>query len=489
MHITHLGVAGFVPFGDPPHPDYMDGGSPSGCFSVTCDERVNLFVGTNACGKTTLLRAIDHLFSLDGPETYLERDPTYGWLELSSDWPVERRTAPLTEMPLPGGIVPLINFPATRVNLPAAHFTNVGPVDGESLGSGWEPPWETEEQRNRVHESGRTRPPGFLGPYGKLFDTRGKLFDTSDGVFFGGHVEDAFYELARLFRQWEPARIEILLEAITAGHACARAICSEVMGTPPPHPYTRTVEFRDDPDPYDMGAERPVHQEEVTLPAMAITTRDNPLGTPTYAGNLSAGTQSTLLWVWALALEMANHYDWEKDWKNQPAILSIDEIENHLHPTWQRRAIPTLLEHFPALQIFATTHSPYVVAGLKAGQVHRMYRRAKRFQLTENEIEVETNEEDIVGLTSDAISRKYLEIVDPTDFATANATEELRRLRDEGTRADALQEDQRQKRMLELRGLVNRNMLASGPRAAQRELFEEQVAQEMEKYRQSQNLN
>ena len=483
MHITHLGVAGFGPFGDPPHPDYMDGGSPSGCFSVTCDERVNLFVGTNACGKTTLLRAIDHLFSLDGPETYLERDPTYGWLELSSDWPVERRTAPLTEMPLPGGKVPLIHFPATRVNLPAARFTNAGPVDGESLGSGWEPPWETEEHWNRVHESGRTLSSGFLGPYGKLFD-------TSDGVFVGGHVEDAFYELARLFRQWAPAaRIEILLEAITAGHACARAICSEVMGTPPPHPYTRTFEFRDDPDPHDMEAEGPVHQEEVTLPAMAITTRDNPLGTPTYAGNLSAGTQSTLLWVWALALEMANHYDWEKDWKNQPAILLIDEIENHLHPTWQRRAIPTLLEHFPALQIFATTHSPYVVAGLKAGQVHRMYRRAKRFQLTENEIEVETNEEDIVSWTSDAISRTYLEVIDPTDMATAMATAELRRLRDEEPRADPEQEKQRQERMLELRGQVGRDLLEGGPFAPDQKLFEEEYAAVIQRLRESNSLN
>ena len=56
------------------------------------------------------------------------------------------------------------------------------------------------------------------------------------------------------------------------------------------------------------------------------------------------------------------------------AILLIDEIENHLHPTWQRRVIPALRRHFPGLQIFATTHSPFVVAGLKRGQIHRLYR-------------------------------------------------------------------------------------------------------------------
>ena len=65
-----------------------------------------------------------------------------------------------------------------------------------------------------------------------------------------------------------------------------------------------------------------------------------------------------------------------KRWHEKPAILLIDEIENHLHPRWQRRVIPALLEHFPGLQIFATTHSPFVVAGLKAGQVHVLKRDA-----------------------------------------------------------------------------------------------------------------
>ena len=467
MHITHLGVAGFGPFGDPPHPDYMDGGPPSGCFSVTCDERVNLFIGTNACGKTSLLRAIDHLFYLDGPETYLERDPIYGWLELSSDWPVERRTAPLTEMPLPGGIVPLINFPATRVNLPAARFTNDGPVDGESLGSGWEPPWEAEEPLNRIHESARTRAPGFLGSYGKMVDARGKLFDTSDGWFLGEHVEDAFFKLNELFRQWEPARIEILLEAITAGHACARAICSEVMGTPPPHPYTRTVEFRDDPDPHNPEAERPVHQEEVTLPAMAIATRDNPLGNPTYAGDLSAGTQSTLLWIWALALEMANHYDWEKNWKSQPAILLIDEIENHLHPAWQRRVIPALLEHFPALQIFATTHSPLVVAGLEKGQVHLLSNES-------GEVVATTNERDVIGWTMDEILMTIMGVDEPTDKLTSDRTNRLRQLRSKEELTSAEETELNQ-----LRRQTNEQLLAKiTPLEAQRQRY----ADLMERY-------
>ena len=99
---------------------------------------------------------------------------------------------------------------------------------------------------------------------------------------------------------------------------------------------------------------------------------DEPL--PIYLGHLSSGTEGTLLWIRWLALKMVHHYGFERDWASKPAILLIDEIENHLHPTWQRRVIPALLEHFPGLQIFATTHSPFVVAGLKAGQVHLLNR-------------------------------------------------------------------------------------------------------------------
>lgn len=52
-------------------------------------------------------------------------------------------------------------------------------------------------------------------------------------------------------------------------------------------------------------------------------------------------------------------------------VLLIDEIETHLHPTWQRRILPALLEVVKALapeanvQLFVTTHSPLVLASLE----------------------------------------------------------------------------------------------------------------------------
>ena len=136
--------------------------------------------------------------------------------------------------------------------------------------------------------------------------------------------------------------------------------------------------------------------------------------------NLSAGTQNTLLVAWYLALSLAYSNKFREGWKDLPAILFIDEIENHLHPAWQRRFIPVILEHFPNLQIIATTHSPFPIAGLKAGQVHKLH------QDDDGISRVGTNEDDIVGWTADEILHDYLNVQDPTDLETAQAVEVLR---------------------------------------------------------------
>ena len=42
-------------------------------------------------------------------------------------------------------------------------------------------------------------------------------------------------------------------------------------------------------------------------------------------------------------------------------IVLIDEIDLHLHPRWQRMIVPKLLEVFPNCQFILSTHSPHVI--------------------------------------------------------------------------------------------------------------------------------
>ena len=44
----------------------------------------------------------------------------------------------------------------------------------------------------------------------------------------------------------------------------------------------------------------------------------------------------------------------------------IDEVDLHLHPQWQSEVITRLSEIFPCCQFFVTTHSPFVVSNVKS---------------------------------------------------------------------------------------------------------------------------
>jgi len=137
---------------------------------------------------------------------------------------------------------------------------------------------------------------------------------------------------------------------------------------------------------------------------------------------LSQGTQAILQWCADLLIGYAIFYDFPKSLDDKPGVLIIDEIDAHLHPSWQRRILPVLTEEFPSLQIFCATHSPLTLSGLKAGQVHLLKRDAK------GKITVSRNETDIQGWSADEIYGTLLG-VEPTDLATTEKLQRVRELR------------------------------------------------------------
>ncbi|EFE74635.1 ATP-binding protein [Streptomyces sp. HCCB10043] len=55
-----------------------------------------------------------------------------------------------------------------------------------------------------------------------------------------------------------------------------------------------------------------------------------------------------------------------------PGVVIIDEIDAHLHVSWQRRIGPWLTEHFPNIQFIVTTHSPYICQAADPGGLIRL---------------------------------------------------------------------------------------------------------------------
>ena len=178
---------------------------------------------------------------------------------------------------------------------------------------------------------------------------------------------------------------------------------------------------------------------------------------------LSHGTQSIIQCLAYLVFGYADYYDFPLDLEERPGILIIDEIDVHLHPSWQRRIIPTLTRYFPKLQIFCSTHSPLMLTGLKAGQV-QLLRRGRDGKVT-----VSTNESDIAGWTADEVLRNFLEISTPTDITTSDRVNRLHELRHKENLS--MEET---KELQHLRNTVREDLL-SGPTSVQVAQFAEEL--------------
>jgi hypothetical protein len=83
---------------------------------------------------------------------------------------------------------------------------------------------------------------------------------------------------------------------------------------------------------------------------------------------LSDGYQAMISWITDL-LGHALLEDEDADPRELQGIVLLDEIDLHLHPTWQRRIVPLLRQAFPKLQFIVNTHSPLVLAGFEREEI------------------------------------------------------------------------------------------------------------------------
>jgi len=55
-----------------------------------------------------------------------------------------------------------------------------------------------------------------------------------------------------------------------------------------------------------------------------------------------------------------------------PGVVLIDEIDAHLHPTWQTRIGQWFTKYFPNIQFIVTTHSPLICRASEKGSIWRL---------------------------------------------------------------------------------------------------------------------
>lgn len=84
---------------------------------------------------------------------------------------------------------------------------------------------------------------------------------------------------------------------------------------------------------------------------------------------LSEGEKTLLMTVCDIARRLTIANPALDDPKTGHGIVLIDEIDNHLHPQWQRRILPALNTTFPNCQFITTTHSPQVLSNLQPEEI------------------------------------------------------------------------------------------------------------------------
>lgn len=87
------------------------------------------------------------------------------------------------------------------------------------------------------------------------------------------------------------------------------------------------------------------------------------------AVSMSHGYQATMAWIADLVGQIFLEAKAPVPASKMEGIVLIDELDLHLHPTWQVKIVQDLKRVFPRLQFVATTHSPMVLPGLKQDEI------------------------------------------------------------------------------------------------------------------------
>jgi predicted ATP-binding protein involved in virulence len=128
--------------------------------------------------------------------------------------------------------------------------------------------------------------------------------------------------------------------------------------------------------------------------------------------NLSDGQRAMLAVVGDLAQKAAtlNPHLGADVLKETEGVVMIDELDLHLHPTWQRHLIEDLRTTFPMIQFICTTHSPFLIQSLRSGEELLMLEGQPTAKL--GDLSIAEIAEGIQGVPDTSVSVRYSEMKD-----------------------------------------------------------------------------
>lgn len=116
---------------------------------------------------------------------------------------------------------------------------------------------------------------------------------------------------------------------------------------------------------HNLRVERGYHD---LLPVLESTFKITKGKTDLSLEHLSDGEKMVLMLVVDIARKL--YILGYENVSERKGIVLIDEIELHLHPTWQREIIPALTKTFPNIQFIVSTHSPQVLSNVDGKDIY-----------------------------------------------------------------------------------------------------------------------
>lgn len=110
----------------------------------------------------------------------------------------------------------------------------------------------------------------------------------------------------------------------------------------------------------------------------------------------SGGLTMLIDLTWRLHMFSLNHRSF---------VVTIDEPENHLHPTMQRTLMNRLLHAFPQAQFIIATHSPFMVSSVKDSNVYVLRYRQNEQRTNQSETALAIGASRVVSERLDTVNK------------------------------------------------------------------------------------
>lgn len=110
--------------------------------------------------------------------------------------------------------------------------------------------------------------------------------------------------------------------------------------------------------------------------------------------------------------------------RETPGMVLIDELDVHLHPSWQRRVAADLKRTFPAIQFVCTSHSPQVIGEVAPHEIRALEDDLvsvppRSFGIDSNRVLEEVMDAPSRSESVTALLRRLFELIDAEDFEAA----------------------------------------------------------------------